>query len=168
MRLPLLDRMVYVRPDQLRSGWRIALFLLAGFAASNVAVPLFAMALPVDALPWTRPSLECLAVLFGTRYACVNIDKRGWAAVGLGPDAWRPSLVGVGALTVSLPMALTFLRNWQQADEIKNQQQLRAREKKELKAATEELAKSPTLPLKADKMLTGYTKVVRSQKPNGK
>lgn len=77
-------------------------------------------------------------------------------------------LIGVGALTVSLPMALTFLRNWQQADEIKSQQQLRAREKKELKAATEELAKPPALPLKADKMLVGYTKVVRSPKPNGK
>jgi hypothetical protein len=76
-------------------------------------------------------------------------------------------LVGVGALTVSLPMALTFLRNWQQADEIKTQQLLRAREREELKASTEELAKPPSSPLEADKMLAGYTKVVRVPKPKG-
>jgi membrane protease YdiL (CAAX protease family) len=98
--------MVYVRPDRLRSGWRIALFLLAGFAASNVAVPLIGMAVPTDTLPWLRPSLECLAVLFGTRYACVTIDKRGWAAVALGSNAWRPSLLGVGALTGALAIAV--------------------------------------------------------------
>jgi hypothetical protein len=76
-------------------------------------------------------------------------------------------LVGVGALTVSLPMALTFLRNWQQADEIKSRQLLRAREKKELKTATEELGMPPSSPLEADKMLAGYSKVVRSPNPKG-
>ncbi len=76
-------------------------------------------------------------------------------------------LVGVGSLTVSLPMALTFLRNWQQADEIKSQQLLRAQEKKELKEAAEELGKSPASPLEADKMLAGYSKVVKSPKPKG-
>lgn len=76
-------------------------------------------------------------------------------------------LIGVGALTVSLPMALTFLRNWQQADEIKTQQLLRAKQRNELKAATEELEKPPSSPLNADKMLAGYTKVVRSPKPKG-
>jgi Zn-dependent protease with chaperone function len=74
-------------------------------------------------------------------------------------------LVGVGALTVSLPMALTFLRNWQQADEIKSQQLLRARQKKELKEAIKELSTPPASPLGADKILAGYTKVVRGAKP---
>lgn len=76
-------------------------------------------------------------------------------------------LIGVGALTVSLPMALTFLRNWQQADEIKTQQLLRAKQRAELKAATEELEKSPSCPLNADKMLAGYTKIVHCPKPKG-
>jgi hypothetical protein len=74
-------------------------------------------------------------------------------------------LVGVGALTVSLPMALTFLRNWQQADEIKSQQLLRSREKKEMNAAKTELSTPLASPLNADKILTGYTKVVLSPKP---
>ena len=74
-------------------------------------------------------------------------------------------LIGVGSLTVSLPMALSFLRNWQQADEIKSQQLIQAREKKELKAATEELQTPPASPLGADNMLAGYTKVVRGAKP---
>ena len=76
-------------------------------------------------------------------------------------------LVGVGALTISLPMALTFLRNWQQADEIKTQQLLRAKQRAELKAATEELEKSPSSPLNADKMLADYTKIVHGPKPKG-
>jgi len=74
-------------------------------------------------------------------------------------------LIGVGALTVSLPMTLTFLRNWQQADEIKSQQLLLARQKKELKEAIQELSTPPASPLAADKILAGYTKVVRGAKP---
>jgi hypothetical protein len=76
-------------------------------------------------------------------------------------------LIGVSALTVSLPMALSFLRNWQQADDIKTQQLLRAKRRNELKAATEELEKPPSAPLNADKMLTGYTKIIHSPKPKG-
>lgn len=76
-------------------------------------------------------------------------------------------LIGVGALTVSLPMALSFLRNWQQADDIKTQQLLRTKQRNELKAATEELEKPPSAPLNADKMLTGYTKIIHSPKPKG-
>ena len=39
----LLDRIAYARPYQLRWGWKLLLFLLAGLAASNIGVPLFAM-----------------------------------------------------------------------------------------------------------------------------
>lgn len=110
MTASLLDRLVYARPDRLRSGWRIALFVLAGLAASNVAVPLFAMALPVSSMPWIRPTLECAAVLVATRYATMTVDRTGWSAVGLGPTAWRPQLLGLaaasGAAAIALPTAV--------------------------------------------------------------
>jgi membrane protease YdiL (CAAX protease family) len=102
----LLDRIVYVAPDRLRSGWRIVLFLLAGLAASNVAVPLVAMGIPAAAMPWVRPSLECLAVLVATRYASFTIDRRGWDAVGLGSDAWRPRWLALGAAAGSVAIAV--------------------------------------------------------------
>ncbi len=113
MSTPLLDRIVYARPDQLRSGWRIALFLLAGLAASNVGVPLVAMTLPAASMPWLRPTLECLAVLFATRYATTRLDGAGWTTVGLGPQAWRarPMLAGLtaGALAIALPITLLII-----------------------------------------------------------
>jgi membrane protease YdiL (CAAX protease family) len=109
----LLDRIVYVRPDRLRSGWRITLFVLAGLAASNVGVPLVAMGLPAASMLWLRPTLECLAVVFATRYATTRLDGTGWNAVGLGQAAWRPRLIllglGAGALAIALPTALLLV-----------------------------------------------------------
>jgi len=102
----LLNRIAYVRPGRLRTGWRILLFLLAGFAASNVAVPLVAMGLPASSMPWIRSSLECAAVLFATRYASHTVDGDGWSAVGLGPEAWRPTLLLLAAVTGALAIAL--------------------------------------------------------------
>ena len=106
----LLDRIVYVMPGQLRAGWRITLFVLAGLAASNVAVPLVAMGMPGDAMPWVRPSLECCAVLFATRYASFTIDRTGWESVGLGSAAWRLRWVvlgaAAGALAIAVPIGL--------------------------------------------------------------
>ncbi len=105
MRNSLLDRIVYVAPDRPRAGWRIALFVLAGLAASNVAVPLLAMGIPAVAMPWLRPSLECAAVLFATRYASFTIDGTGWEAVALGPDAWRPTWLLLGAAAGAIAIA---------------------------------------------------------------
>ncbi len=106
----LLDRVVYVRPNELRAGWRIGLFVLAGLAASNVAVPLAAMSIPVVAMPWVRPTLECLAVLAATRFATVTVDETGWSAVGLGAGCWRPRtlLLGLaaGSLAIAVPTSL--------------------------------------------------------------
>lgn len=101
-----LDRIVYARPDRLRSGWRIALFVLAGLAASNVGVPLFAMALPAASMPWVRSSLECLAVLAATRYATTRLDGAGWTSVGLGPAAWRPRVLLLGLIAGSIAIAV--------------------------------------------------------------
>ena len=101
----LLDRIAYVAPDRLRAGWRIVIFLLAGLAASNVAVPLIAMGIPAAAMPWVRPSLECCAVLFATRYASVTVDRTGWDSVALGPKAWKPRWLLLGALAGSLAIA---------------------------------------------------------------
>lgn len=111
MSTSLLDRIVYVRPDRLRSGWRIALFLLAGLAASNVGVPLVAMTLPAVSMSWLRPTLECAAVLFATRYATTRLDGAGWGAVGLGPTAWRGRvlLVGLAAGSLAIAMPTTLL-----------------------------------------------------------
>jgi uncharacterized protein len=106
----LLDRIVYARPDRLRAGWRILLFLAAGFAASNIGVPLIAMALPAAAMPWIRSTLECLAVVFATRYAVFTLDRSNWRSVGLGRDAWRVRAVGsgaaAGALAIAIPTAV--------------------------------------------------------------
>lgn len=104
--ISLLNRIVYARPYRLRSGWRIALFVLAGFAASNVAVPLVAMGLPVSSMPWVRPLLECLAVLAATRYVTMTLDHTGWRAVALGLNAWRPKILLLGALTGALAIAV--------------------------------------------------------------
>ncbi len=113
MTTSLLDRIAYVGPDRLRAGWRIALFLAAGFAASNVGVPLIAMAIPSPAMPWLRASLECIAVLVATRYASFTVDKQGWDLVGLGATAWKPSLVAMGAasgaLAIAVPTALLIV-----------------------------------------------------------
>lgn len=106
MTASLLDRVVYAQPGRLRSGWRIVLFVLAGLAASNVAVPLVAMALPVASMPWLRPSLECAAVLVATRYATLTVDRTGWSAVGLGARAWRPATLGLAAVTGAAAIAL--------------------------------------------------------------
>ncbi len=121
MTTSLLDRIAYARPERLRAPWRILLFLLAGFAASNVAVPLLAMSLPAGSMLWLRPTLECLAVLFATRYASFTVDKRNWSLVALGPSAWKPATLGLGlaagALAIALPTGvlvalgdLTFVR----------------------------------------------------------
>lgn len=101
----LLDRIAYVAPDRLRAGWRIVIFLLAGLAASNVVVPLIAMGIPAVAMPWVRPLLECCAVLFATRYASFTIDRAGWESVGLGPEAWKPRWLVLGALAGALAIA---------------------------------------------------------------
>lgn len=105
----LIDRIVYARPYQLRAGWRITLFLLAGLAASNIGVPLVAMTLPAPAMPWLRSSLECLAVLFATRYATTTLDRTGWDAVALGRRAWRPGLVLSGALAGALAITVPIV-----------------------------------------------------------
>lgn len=102
----LLDRIAYARPDQLRSGWRILLFLLAGLAASNVGVPLIAMSLPAVSMPWLRPTLECCAVLFATRYATTSLDHTGWSFIAFGPHAWRPRVVVIGAVAGALAIAV--------------------------------------------------------------
>lgn len=103
----LLDRMAYARPYQLRWGWKLVLFLLAGFAASNIGVPLFAMTLPAASMLWLRPTLECLAVLVATRYATTSIDSIGWNGVALGRAAWRPGVLvlafAAGAVAIALP-----------------------------------------------------------------
>lgn len=106
----LLDRIAYARPDELRWGWKLLLFTLAGLAASNIGVPLFAMTLPVESMLWLRPTLECLAVLVATRYAVTSLDRTGWAGVGLGRAAWRPGTLllaaAVGAIAIAVPTAL--------------------------------------------------------------
>ena len=102
----LLDRIAYVRPDQLRAGWRILLFLGAGLAASNLGVPLIAMMLPAVSMPWLRASLECLAVLFATRYAVTSLDGQSWDAVGLGRASWGTAALVPGALAGALAIAI--------------------------------------------------------------
>ena len=108
----LLDRVVYARPDELRWGWKLVLFLLAGFAASNVGVPLLAMTLPAASMVWLRPLLECLAVLVATRYATSELEPFGWTGVGLGKAAWRPRLLllaaAAGALAIALPTGVAM------------------------------------------------------------
>lgn len=82
------------------------LFLAAGFAASNVGVPLISMALPAASMPWLRPTLECLAVLFATRYALVSLDHEGWERVGLGQASWGAGSLVIGALAGALAIAI--------------------------------------------------------------
>jgi uncharacterized protein len=105
----LLDRIAYTRPYQLRSGWRIALFLLAGLAASNLGIPILGAMLPAAIMPWLRSSLECAAVLLATRYATRSLEGVGWEGVGLGRAAWQPRRLAAagltGALAIGLPTA---------------------------------------------------------------
>ncbi len=108
----LLDRIAYARPYELRWGWKLVLFLMAGFAASNVGVPALAMTLPASSMLWLRPSLECLAVLVATRYATTSLDTTGWQGVALGRAAWRPGLLltafVVGAVAIALPTGIAM------------------------------------------------------------
>jgi hypothetical protein len=108
----LLDRIAYAKPYELRWGWKLALFLLAGFAASNVGVPLLAMTLPAASMLWLRPTLECVAVLVATRYATTTLEPIGWSGVALHPAAWRlrllvPALV-TGAAAIALPTGVAI------------------------------------------------------------
>lgn len=73
-------------------------------------------------------------------------------------------LLGVGALVISLPLALTFFYNWLQADELLTKQQIEAKRRKERLEASVSLSKEPPKPLNADKMLQGYSKVVSGAK----
>lgn len=78
-------------------------------------------------------------------------------------------LIGVGALVVSLPMALTFLRNWQQADSIKSKQAIEAKAKQEKKDTLNELDESPKEAFKvASDILEGYTTTVGKAKTKPK
>jgi hypothetical protein len=78
---------------------------------------------------------------------------------GLQRPLW---IFGVGALTISLPIALTFLRNWQQADAVKGQQLIDSKAKKERSDILSQIDKAPTDALKvAPKILDGYTTPVK-------
>ncbi len=105
MSVSLLDRIAYAKPYELRWGWKLVLFLLAGFAASNIGVPLLAMTLPAASMLWLRPTLECLAVLVATRYATTSLDTSGWRGVALGNAAWAPRLLLLGALVGGVAVA---------------------------------------------------------------
>ena len=102
----LLDRIVYVSPGRVRAGWRIIAFVLAGFAASNVGVPLVSMGIPVAAMPWVRSALECVAVLVATRYAIGTFDASSWRVVGLGRGAWNPVVLSVAAIAGAAAIAI--------------------------------------------------------------
>ena len=108
----LLDRIAYAKPYELRWGWKLVLFLLAGFAASNIGVPLLAMTLPAESMLWLRPTLECAAVLVATRYATTSIDAIGWDGVALGGGAWRPALLvpafAAGSVAIALPTGVAI------------------------------------------------------------
>lgn len=108
--MAFLDRVVYTRPNLVRPGWRILVFVLAGLAASNVGVPLLAMAFPAAAMVWVRPTLECVAVLVATRFALMTFERQGWEGVALGRSAWTflPLFAGAaaGALAIALPIGL--------------------------------------------------------------
>jgi len=97
---------VYARPDRVRAGWRILLFLLAGFAASNVIVPLVGTMLPAAAIPWVASSLECGALLFATRVALQTFELGDWTLVALGRRAWRPKPLVLGTLAGALAIAV--------------------------------------------------------------
>lgn len=78
-------------------------------------------------------------------------------------------LIGVGALVVGLPMALTFLRNWQQADAIKSQHAIEAKAKKEMKETLDEIKELPKEAVKvAPEILAGYTTAVGKAKAKSK
>lgn len=104
-----LDRIAYDQPGHLRWGWRLVLFLLAGLAASNVAVPLVKMLLPAATAPWTSAAFECAAVYAATRYALTSLERRGLEFVALERRAWhaRPLMLGAlaGALAIGAPIA---------------------------------------------------------------
>jgi uncharacterized protein len=102
----MLDRVVYAAPDRIRAVWRIALFLLAGLAASNVGVPLASTVLPAAALPWLRSSLECGAVLLATWYATHSVECRGWSMVALQRAAWRPRALVMGGIAGAVAIAV--------------------------------------------------------------
>ncbi len=59
---------------------------------------------------WVRPTLECLAVVFATRFATMRLDSAGWSSVGLGPAALRPRVLllgfAAGSLAIALPTTL--------------------------------------------------------------
>ncbi len=109
-----LDRIVYARPDRVRAGWRILLFLLAGLAASNVVVPLVRTAIPAAVVPWVASALECGALLFATRYALGTFEHGDWSVVALDRAAWRPRIVTLGALAgaaaIGIPTTLLIAR----------------------------------------------------------
>lgn len=74
-------------------------------------------------------------------------------------------LIGVGALTISLPIALTFLRNWQEADAVKSQQLIDSKAKKERTDLLSQIGEAPTAALKvAPEILDGYTTQAKAGK----
>jgi uncharacterized protein len=106
MTTSFLDRLVYVRGYELRTGWRIMRFVLVGLVASNIGAPLVASLLPTTVAVWLQPTLQCAAVLAATWYAVVSLERRNWAFVGLGAGAWQPSRIILGTLAGALAIAV--------------------------------------------------------------
>lgn len=75
-----------------------------------------------------------------------------------------PWLVGVFCITISFPLAMSFLRVWQEADRAKMDQIIQAKCKKESNSLLAELSAAPPASLKADEMLAGYSDIVGKAK----
>jgi uncharacterized protein len=93
----LLDRIVYARPNELRSVWRLILFGLAVFAAANIVVPLVSIVVPAALMPWLRPTLQCGGVLCATYWLTHSVESGGWRIVWLDRAAWRKRPLVIGA-----------------------------------------------------------------------
>jgi uncharacterized protein len=110
-RSPLTLESVFLTPSgQLRTWWRIVVFLLATFAASMLVTPLLSSFAPGSVASLLGETWRVLGALAATWMVTHRIERRGWGIVGLARQAWdwRVAAGGfaLGALAIGVAVAV--------------------------------------------------------------
>lgn len=105
-----LERLFFAAPGRLRTGFRLALFLLAWLVATGPVRGIAGMLTPTALVPWLAGWFGPAAAAGATYVLLRRVDERPWDDVGLGRVAWAPRAWGaglaVGTVAIAVPVGL--------------------------------------------------------------